>query len=133
MNSDLLDERVKSLLAHRGNAAGFVYAEVSDGRTIVTGDIDLTSVGSYQILAVSDPQNYLFLEFPLSLVGNGPHEVEAPNNSQFWRLILDDVFYVLGGVAVFTLRDDRNTLHGVIDCVIEGGVRVVGGFYIRGN
>ena len=60
MNSDLLDERVKSLLAHRGNAAGFVYAEVSDGRTIVTGDIDLTSVGSYQILAVSDPQNYFF-------------------------------------------------------------------------
>ena len=133
MDSDFLNERVKSLLAHKGNAAGFVYAEVSDGRTIVTGDIEFTSVGSYEIWAVSDPQNYFFLDFPLSVVGDGPHEVEAPNNTGSWRLTLDGVIYFLEGVAVFTLRDDRNTLHGVLDFVIEGGLRVVGGFYIRRN
>ncbi|MDR6162715.1 hypothetical protein [Pseudomonas fluorescens] len=131
MNSDLLNERVKSLLAHKGNAAGFFYAEASDGRTIVTSEINITSIDSYQIFAVKDPQNYLFLEFPLSVVGDGPHEVEPPNSVRFWRLTLDGVIYVLEGVAVFTLRDDRNTLHGVVDFVIEGGVRVVGGFYIR--
>jgi uncharacterized membrane protein len=133
MKSDLLNERVKSLLAHKGSAAGFFYAEASNGRTIITSDIDFSSVGSYQLLAVSDSENYLFLEFPLSVVGNGPHEVKAPNDSGYWSLTLAGVHYVLGGVAVFTLRDDRNTLHGVIDLVIEGGVKVVGGFYMRKN
>jgi hypothetical protein len=133
MNSDLLDERVKSLLAHRGSAAGFVYAETSDGRTIVASDIDMTSVDKYQIFAVSDTKNYLILEFPLSVVGDGPHEVKAPIDTRRWILALDGVRHGPDGIAVFTLRDDRNTLHGVIDLVIESGVRVVGGFYIRGN
>ena len=66
-------------------------------------------------------------------MGNGPHEVEAPKDIRQWMLALDGVRHPLDGVAVFSLRDDRNTLHGVIDLVIESGVRVVGGFYIRGN
>ncbi|QXI03925.1 hypothetical protein PS619_02976 [Pseudomonas fluorescens] len=134
MDRNQIEARMKSLLETKGNAGGFIYAEVSNGLIYATADVDFEVLSDVcHILSVADSENTAWMSFPLSVVGNGPHKIELPlpYHLDFWWIKSGNVSYrSIHGFATYTLSDDRNTIHGVIDLVLGDGITMVGGFYV---
>ncbi|TDV37487.1 hypothetical protein EDF87_12523 [Pseudomonas helmanticensis] len=134
MDRTQIEARMKSLLETKGNAGGFIYAEVSNGLIYSTDDVDFEVIyDGCHILSVADSENTAWMNFPLSVVGNGPHKLELPlpSNLDFWWIKSRNVSYrSIHGFATYTFSDDRNTIHGVIDLVLEDGITMIGGFYV---
>lgn len=130
MDRNQIEARMKSLLETKGNAGGFIYAKVSNGLVYATADVDFEVAGdTYSILSVADSENNAWMEFPRSVVGAGPHRLELPY--KHWQVKSGGVHYVsFQGFAIYTLSEDHNVIHGVIDLKLGDGITMEGGFYV---